>query len=692
MKLTKTFQKLAGLFFVLLAFSCNSQYDNTVYEAEFNKMPGNVSNLQQTVDYENQTITLTWDIKSASNAEKIVLTAWTDESCRSMNTNAGNLSQQKRIPLQESYTIRNLTLSKDYFFSVQTESKTGKTSAKQMISYSPIEHNSLVTYKLNETAYDFGYQKTEKVADIIYISDYEQPLSITPASVSIEMVSDSSTGRYELISIDKNTVNRGEKVTIRVKYIPGTYNGNAASASWDEAYLYISDSISPKPYLKLLASNFPQPNNIGLDDNGTHLKLWLRPELLSKNDYEEGTDSDEGVKFVKKLPDYSGYNFYATPESPEKAFLPTYQENAFGNMPAIFFDTKIKRLTSSGDIVSNLYGGSTAFVIFKRGIPSVSAETSYLNANILSAGNVSDYTYPNIEIRYASYDPSGKIGYGSTATNTKIDGKTYRELSCYRVPSLTVSSMSFLKGSNRFIFKPDSETNADEKRVPLNIPQNQAYSVCSIFDKDKITQDGSANLYTYVNGKKMLVSYTYLRESAPTVDDNDKLGTYAYASGNPWGDGKGNLNKFFLSANDSYAKTMEFTENIPYDSETAKKVYFEYMLNPTKLSEKGLANGDFAVRWWYNWHVTGADKSDYTEYFSNDIAKNSENYIYRAGVIKSIYLGSKPSLTSNDVYSYSSNYDPYIYISDVIIYDKPLSAEEIKTVNNYIKYRFGIGD
>lgn len=664
----------------LFVTGCKSEYDKTVYEDNFMQPPKLIENLHQKIDYENQQITLSWDLPEKSNIKSLFISAWTDETCKTLCTTAGSLAQQKTIPVDTSYSVKGIALSRKYCFSVQSIGENGvMNNIKKTITYSPIEHNSLFTYKLTETAYDFGYSENEKKVEIIWAYTGTKTIKINPEIVGTSLT---ATGRFGIISWNKESVEPGDKVSFNVKYIPGKYNpSDDSTASWDEAELLITKTIEPSPYIKLLASNFPQPVNIGTDEKGSHLKLWLRPELIDPAEIEYDEVSD--VHLVSKIPDYSGNNFNAFAEHNKSINLdqrPYYKADVFKNSPALLYTTKDKRMISSGDIVSNSYSGSTAFIILKRSTPSVIQDKSYLLGYYLSGSNGADYTFPMVESRYTSYSPNNEKGYASSSDST------------YRVPSFAVCDSGFFDGTYRYLFDQEKSDNGDASNRPVKVDVNTPYSVCTIYDKDKTTHNHSSNLYSYLNGKKMLVSYTYTRESAP--DSTTLTGAF----GAPWSDGNGNLNRLYMTdqefeeyQNPSLRKHMDYDEGIKWNSSEAEDYYFHYMLNP---DEHGNFKNDLAIRWWYNKFAVKTASTDYSQYYKNDIKANTDNYLSRANIIKYLYIGSRPNMEiySPEIITYSNGYDPYVYIADVIIYDKALSEEEIKSVNNYIKFKFGIGE
>lgn len=204
-------------------------------------------------------------------------------------------------------------------------------------------------------------------------------------------------------------------------------------------------------------------------------------------------------------------------------------------------------------------------------------------------------------------------------------------------------------GSYRYIFNDET----GDSKVLENYTLDTPYSMCMKYDGTVDTSTKFPNTFIYQNGTKKFISYTFSNstKSDNRYDSNRSPLCYG-AYGKPASDGEGGRYGSLGNA------AVDITSGSDWN--TARTAC------STRLN-------DFAFS--YTPWITDSTASTST-YFKNQVSKTTT---YN-GTIKTVYLGP---YTSTQYFSGQ--------IAEVMVYNKALTDDEIKAVNNYIYYRYNIG-
>lgn len=437
--------------------------------------PGDVYGL--TAEAGNKYIHLTWQNPTNADFNGVKITA------------SPALVNQPIVLSKEDkqYTVTNLQNDTEYTFTVTAVDTSGNLSSGVNTTATPkqgegLTSTDLFTYKLDKSAYDFGYcaSATTKTITITAASDMNIISNITNISGS---------GSFNINSISTTTVTAGENFTVNVTYTP-------SATSWDEADLSLCEDNSF--VIRLIGSGFKQPKNVGSDDS---LRLWLRSDLIEASSLLSETSQ------IKCLPDYSGNGFNAYPADTVNA--PQYTTEGINGLPSMVFSNS-RYLVSEGTVSNPIVKqsqGTTTFVIFK-----VTANSS--TQSIVSANSGTTQIYPNLMTHYRYY---GTSGYGSIHYGIAVYGYGYG-------------------GSYRYLFEKDSGDDNQMETLQLNTP----YSICMKYDGNVDSVSPDPNTWIWQNGIKKFISFTYSNSSSTYALYQSIRSPMCYGSyGEPISDGKG---------------------------------------------------------------------------------------------------------------------------------------------------------
>ncbi|MBB5218235.1 DUF4959 domain-containing protein [Treponema rectale] len=565
---TGVFLSAAVFFFV----SCNEEYSSAVYNSNFNRQPADVTNLTQSQI--KDTVVLNWKLPEDSEIKYLKIQA---------EPAHGNLETPKTMEKTTSFTVYGLQSNKSYKFTVYTVNKSGRESSGISLMYRPNINSDLIPYKYSNVALDFGYSSVSADKSFVYTSVFDEQLDLS--SAEIEYVSGTENA-FSVKNISVIKISNGETTNITITYSP------EESPSWDESDLVLCRN--PEIRIRLIASNFKQPSDI----QSEHLRLWLRPDLISEDDIDE-------YGKVMRLPDYSGNGFDAVEFD---SYPPLYRESvaALNSQPAVLFEG-IQRLKAAGDIVK-AKEATTTFAVVQRTAASNGAHYFLLCSNGYST------SYPQMGYVTRYYDETS-----GTSTTQRWAPYYYG---------------SGISGSYRFMFDDNESDDNTLKLSEANVPQ----ILCTVMD---LSQSDS-NIFGYLDGEKQLLSYTHsfngknydFSESGKNYTTNN-----GFAYGKPWSDGAGHLYKTLWN--------MELEDS----DENTKELY--YQENP---GEHPTRPYDYALRWYYLRNIIGnTTQSDLTEYLKNIVTPKKETM----GTVSNVYLGA--SIVNSTVLLHNYLEDVIIY-------------------------------
>jgi len=567
-------------------------------------------------------------------------------------------------------TIEGLINGVNYTFTLRTVDISEKKNESVGVTVSATpndgsgsldQNKDFFRYKKDAYAFDFGYctEPTTKVFTInsqTYISD------LTQYTVSKYYDPDNKytgKGSFTYDFGEKTSVSSNDDFTLTVTYTPSAYT-NDTTASWDEETITIGGMEAALP-ITFIGSNYPQPKDIGtrniVKNNSDNLKLWLRADMISTNNLENGA--------VKSMPDYSGNEYNAICSDTKYTTAPLYiQESDYLNkMPSVDFsqsgrtNAQLIALGSSGSPIVVSEKGITSFVVFYM-VNAVAGQS------IISSNYGTSFPTLMNQARY----------YNKTGFYIKDDYKY----------GLSVKGNG-LAGSWRWACISNETDNNDNSMLMTSastasgIPQTKtcgtkSLSVCMRFDRSisdgKVGEDFPSNIRMYVNNDERFLGYIYSLGDANYTKEklNNSLlssdGLTVYGSyGRPFGDGKGH--RFgsmsdIAKPSDKGQQTYNLWKEAAEKDDPTRPYDRAYVYTPAASSTRTKAGTD----------GNGAD------YYENWISKD----IWKNGTINTLTVGA----------DYVSANNCYSQISEVIIFDYALSDEEIEKVNNYIKYRYNI--
>lgn len=618
------------------------------------------------------------------------------------------------IPLtnisQTSYRANGLTNGTSYTFTLRTVdisgnySKGSATEARPDTGSSGIfDHPDLFRYKNSCYAYDFGYCSNPTEKSFTFTSVTQMNLANNPVSFVM-----GTTGVYSVVSAKNITgdsygqtqVNPGDEFEIVIRYNPKNYDGTQTTASWDEANIIIGNTVDNT--IRVIGSNYPQPKSISNNDN--KLRMWLRADLISDDDLTgKGAKKDT----VMKLPDYSGNNFHAYNMDKSYNIAPKYIKNneAFNNLPVVDFSASTtSQLISTGSPIVDGANGHTTFIVFKFG-PRNDGAQSIINSNYGTS-------FPTLYTSTRYYNDSGYYISGDYKIGIAVRGQG-------------------LTGDLRWACITNDITNNDNSLLVLNAPSgasgvnsneyiySKPVSTCLIFDAQKDSKkvetgrienypfDFNSNIRMWLSGTERLLAYfdsqsstTHLlstnsnalktlctQESSYLLRTNG-LQTYG-VYGKPWGDGKGHRygslsdikkpgsisegtyedwriaaeqagglrqSRVSVKSNDTDNTYLQREYKRMYDS----AMYYNPPAAISNASDSGNKTDTSATSW--------------SDHFTNWIAPDQ----YKNGTLNIITLGANLN---------QCNYSQ-AQIAEVFIFEGALSEEDIKAMNNYMKYRY----
>lgn len=648
---------------ICLISSCKQKFDDEIYNSHFNPDPENISALAITPEVSANSISvlLTWELPSQEISNiNIVCENELSKTVEFEETLSNKATQWKAY---------NLSKDLSYKFTVRTVKANGTKSKGLSVSYSYIS-TELVGYKSNLLAYDFGYveeNSTELVDGKVTKSfefkyGYTNSNSLNLNTLALKSVCGNKNA-FTLVSCDKEILTPGSKTTITVSYKP-----DYSDKTWDEAEFYFTEDTDTQLNLCLIGSTFRQPKNIASEN----LRLWLRPDFISS------TNINSDNRCIV-LPDFSGNHFDAKTYTHQQNASatnpgPIYQASSteFNKLPVLYYTNG--GLKSSGDICSyksymrnsekiiNENLGTTAFVIYKT--DSKNQSTWFLSCysgystSFPLMGTISrnwDYTAGFNSI--SRFHPA-LLGNGMSTGRFFYDPDNYAE-GKINTPLRSDDNENKNKAHTmiaRSTFRNFSKNTVYGTGTNNYFTNNPNYDISKSFDISTGTRhlfyyynsetNSDSNKYTYFgvpyensiegwhDGKYYNLAYTY---SLSKISDT-LLGVSCFSSGEPWG------------AKENYNKKYSYIQN-----ENARKVVDKAYLDSS-----------------YN----NPSHPSYASYFNNNINTTPETFS-----ISDVFIGK----------NYNNSNDSSFYIADVIIYNKTLSEKEIAEVNNYIYYRWGVG-
>ncbi|MBE6355209.1 fibronectin type III domain-containing protein [Treponema sp.] len=573
MKLKSVFTRffLSALVFLCLS-SCGEEYSSSVYDANFNRQPADIINLTQSQI--KDTVILSWKLPDDSEIRNLKIQA---------EPAHGNLETPKIIEKSSVFNVYGLQSNKSYKFTVYTVNKNGRESSGVSLMYRPNINSDLISYKYSNVALDFGYSSGSVSKSFVYTSVFDEEIDLS--SARIEYISGTeNVFFFENASVSK--ISNGDSTNITVSYSPGEL------PSWDESDLVLCEE--PEVRIRLIASNFKQPSDI----QGNHLRLWLRPDLISESDIDE-------YGKVKRLPDYSGNGFDAV-EFDSCPPLYEHSVSSLNSEPAVFFEG-IQRLKAAGDIVK-AKEATTTFAVVQRTAASNGAHYFLLCSN----GYSTSYPLMGYVTRY--YDETS-----GTSTTQRWAPYYYG---------------NGISGSYRFMFDDNESDDNTLKLSEVNVPQ----ILCTVMDLEQ----GGSNIFAWLDGEKKLLSYTHsfngknydFSVSGKNYDTNN-----GFAYGKPWSDGQGHLYKTLWNM------------NLEDSDENSRELY--YQEHPDEHPSRPY---DWALRWYYLRNVRGiTTQGDLTDYFKNIVTPKKETM----GTVSNVYLGA--SIVNSTVLLHNYLEDVIIY-------------------------------
>lgn len=618
------------------------------------------------------------------------------------------------IPLtnisQTSYRANGLTNGTSYSFTLRTIDISGNYSTGSDTEARPdtgssgiFDHPDLFRYKNSCYAYDFGYCSEPTEKSFTFTSITQMNLANNPVSFVMgtsEVYSVVSAKNITGDSYGQTQVNPGDEFEIVIRYNPKNYDGTQTTASWDEANIIIGNTVDNT--IRVIGSNYPQPKSISNNDN--KLRMWLRADLISDDDLTgKGAKKDT----VMKLPDYSGNNFHAYNMDKSYNIAPKYIKNneAFNNLPVVDFSASTtSQLISTGSPIVDGANGHTTFIVFKFG-PRNDGAQSIINSNYGTS-------FPTLYTSTRYYNDSGYYISGDYKIGIAVRGQG-------------------LTGDLRWACITNDITNNDNSLLVLNAPSgasgvnsneyiySKPVSTCLIFDAQKDSKkvetgrienypfDFNSNIRMWLSGTERLLAYfdsqsstTHLlstnsnalktlctQESSYLLRTNG-LQTYG-VYGKPWGDGKGHRygslsdikkpgsisegtyedwriaaeqagglrqSRVSVKSNDTDNTYLQREYKRMYDS----AMYYNPPAAISNASDSGNKTDTSATSW--------------SDHFTNWIAPDQ----YKNGTLNIITLGANLN---------QCNYSQ-AQIAEVFIFEGALSEEDIKAMNNYMKYRY----
>lgn len=678
--------------FIVTTFDDNMNFSDGLSisikpEGETLIVPDSVSNLEAITG--DQSVTLNWTNPDYDDLFGVTI------SCTPA---FGNLTSpitfmnSKKEEIPDTFEAINLPGNISYTFTITSFDRYMNYSVEKYISAKPDGENStengnfygtdrVFSYKKDKSAFDFGYctAPTEQVIELYA----KVPLDTTGTGIST--AGKIGNGSFELISVDPvGPVKTGGKFTVTVKYTP------SSTPCWDECSLYVSgDSVNT---LTLLGSSFKQPNSLTKYDEKEKrtygVQLWLRADMIGASDV-----SQTGA--VTRVPDYSGRGFHAYSTDSTGRYLPEYVQSDAGlykGMPFINFDkddntrkSQLMSYANGADPIVSTTKGTTTFVVFTT--PQYPNTTTTAVQTVISANYGTCYPTLLNTYRYCDMSADGSYGYSTTLTRgwaVKASGL----YGTYRYPCTTNSTND---ESTRWYTSDDSLTET---------------SICMRYEQEKsatAVQDTATGLWNYpsnismwINAQDKLLSFIYSYSTEVAKQDlasKTSITNYG-AYGKPVSDGKGHrygtLNDMQSVGSNQEVKdalagtriTNLFTHWDEARKSNTKRMYdWAYTYSPADYVVGSNSTVDNSVRKQQNGKLSLASSDDGSGsgcgYFTNWISTEPR----RNGTIYSLILGPENNLAT---YFKGS-------IAEVIMYDYSLSDDEVKEVNNYIYYRYGIG-
>lgn len=648
--------------------SCGAALNEDLYNETVGKRtetipPANVSELEANIV--NNAVSLKW--VNPTDKDFYGLTISATPAVGTLEQPMTFINEDKeQIPT--SFNVNNLPGNVSYTFTVKTFDYNMNYSSGASVTAKPDGDNATATGNFFGTGKVFGYKRTKSAFDFGYCSEPTtreiEVYATNTIDISLSTISNSADpnkGKFELVDYSpKGNVKIGEKITLKVKYTP------TVTPVWDEVDLLVGGLADSK--LTLIGSSFMQPNNISISsENRTYgLKLWLRADLISEADLVK----KDKYYSISRIPDYSGRELHAYSTSDK--YNPAYEDessgsNEFNGLPTMNFefgdDTKKGQLLTNGnrnDPIIDSEKGSTTFVICK--VPKLlkSGDTSVQSVISSNYG----YTYPTLLNTYRYYDenPTDKSYKYSLHRGWAVRGSgLYKD---YRFPC--VSNNDGNDGNeNSWLTNEVSEGKATTMCMWFNMEQSPNAVETS---HEKYNYVYPSNIRMIVDGSERLLSYIYTSTRKST--DAIYSGTTCYgAYGNPVSDGKGHryltLGQYETSS--SSTSWQQLRDNI--------NRYYDFGLSYSPMEYKN-ASGTSVQKYTQSYassDTTEAANFYYTNWISNESRRN--------GTVYSVTVGAD----NTNAKTFNGK------VAEVIMFDYPLSDEEIATVNNYIYYRYGIG-
>lgn len=656
------FFAVASVFSIFSMTSCTQKFDQEIYDANFDIKPADVTELTIVPTITNKIkADLSW-VLPTEYIESIEISGINEDTEEVMFTE--NISKN-----ETSWSIYDLDENINYRFLVQTVKKNGTKSLGATITYS-YANSDLTGYKSDLLAYDFGYisPDDENFTDgkitrtFKYKYPYTSKYSIDINKLYLKSVSGNKNA-FEIVDYSPKFLIPGTTCEFTVSYKP-----DYSQKTWDEAEFFYSEDDNLN--VCLIASTFKQPKNI----NPEHLKLWLRPDFVTKS-------SINSANRCIMLPDFSGNHYNATTYThlqysgtTNEGPIYTISDEKFNNLPVLYYTSG--GLRASGNIChfsSSMLNnnqidskmGTTAFVAYRP--------VGKLNAFFLSCYNGFSNSFPLFGTLSRNWDTTK--GWNATAKYHPA-----------------ISGIGVTTG--RFFFKPDfNEENLlkNDYNTPIESRENSAH----IMIARSVYKNYSQTTYTGISG----TGYDYRITSYPDYDINK---SYDLNNGVP------HLFKYYRTYNLYNSKYWYYgvpVQNYMEGWYDGKKYNLAFTGSCSKVSDS-LTSIDNATSYATGEPWGTSDNENEVYPFLNEHAKDILNRAFEHSSYNSPALPSYASYFNNNLSaspeqmsvseiflgkSYTNTTDSNFYIADVIIYDQSLTDEEIAQINNYIYYRWGIG-
>jgi|SRR5574344_761771 hypothetical protein len=154
-----------------------------------------------------------------------------------------------------------------YFPNILTlvgSTQTAPSETETWVSVAGLSSPSFINYKLDKTAWNFGYASSATEKTITVTNTTSSTISFAGASLP-------AGSKFSIVTMPQE-VSSGDSANIKVSYTP------SGSTSWDESVLLLNEASSIK--ITLIGSDYKQPDSF----SGGNLAFWMRSDLIGKSD------------------------------------------------------------------------------------------------------------------------------------------------------------------------------------------------------------------------------------------------------------------------------------------------------------------------------------------------------------------------------------------------------------------------